>query len=102
MSKTMSVFVLNQRDKPLMPTTPRFARKLLQAGKARIVDHTLFTIQLAYATGETRQEITTGMDSGFQTIGVSAVSQNKELFSGEFTLRTNVSSNMTSKRIVRN
>ena len=101
MSKTMSVFVLNQRDKPLMPTTPRFARKLLQAGKARIVDHTLFTIQLAYATGETRQEITAGMDSGFQTIGVSAVSQNKELFSGEFTLRTNVSSNMTSKRMYR-
>ena len=98
---SMSVFVLNQRGNPLMPTTPRFARKLLQAGKARIVDHNLFTIQLGYATGETKQEITAGTDSGYQTIGFSAVSQNKELFSGEFTLRTDVSSNMTSKRMYR-
>jgi len=97
----MSVIVLNQRGKPLMPTTPRHARKLLQIGKANIVDHTFFTIQLQYATGENKQDITVGMDSGYQTIGISAVSQKQELFSGEFTLRTDVSSNMTSKRMYR-
>ena len=98
---SMSVYVLNQRGEPLMPTTPRHARKLLQTGKANIVDHTFFTIQLQYATGETKQEIIAGMDSGYQTIGISAVSQNQELFSGEFTLRTDVSSKMTSKRMYR-
>ena len=31
----MSVFVLNQRNEPLMPTTPRKARLLLKQGKAK-------------------------------------------------------------------
>jgi hypothetical protein len=42
----MKVFVRNQDGAPLMPCTPAKARKLLRAGKARVVAHTPFTIQL--------------------------------------------------------
>lgn len=53
----MSVFVLNQRNQPLMPTTPSKARKLLKQGNAKVVKRTPFTIQLLIATGETKQEM---------------------------------------------
>src|SRR5437764_13310978 len=43
---TMVVYVLNQDGHPLMPCLPAKARKLLQAGKARVVRRCPFTIQL--------------------------------------------------------
>ena len=46
------VYVLNMRGKPLMPTSPGKARRLLKGEKARVVKRTPFTIQLNYATGE--------------------------------------------------
>jgi hypothetical protein len=42
----MKVFVLNKHGEPLMPTTPRKARLLLEEGKARIAGREPFTIQL--------------------------------------------------------
>ena len=71
-----------------MPTTPRKARLLLKDGKARVVKRTPFTIQLVVATGETKQPITLGIDSGFIHIGISAVSKKAELFAADVSLRT--------------
>ena len=85
------VYVLNQRGKPLMPTKPQKAKKLLKQGKARVVSVTPFTIQLKYATGETKQEIILGVDAGSKTIGVSATTDKQELYSTEVELRNDVS-----------
>ncbi|WAM22563.1 MAG: RNA-guided endonuclease IscB (plasmid) [Candidatus Methanoperedens sp.] len=85
-----AVYVLNMRGKPLMPTTPRKAKMLLKEGKANVVKRTPFTIQLKYATGEVKQEITLGVDSGFENIGLSTITAKKELYSAEVKLRTDM------------
>jgi len=85
-----AVYVLNMRGQPLMPTRPRKARILLQEDKAKVVKRTPFTIQLKYTTGETKQEITFGVDSGFENIGLSAVTGKKEVYSAEVKLRTDM------------
>ena len=85
-----AVYVLNMRGQPLMPTTPGKAKKLLKGGKAKVVKRTPFTIQLKYATGETKQQITLGVDSGFENIGLSAITDRKEVYSAEIKLRTDM------------
>lgn len=82
----MSVYVINQRKQPLMPTTEQKARKLLKQGKAKVIETKPFTIQLLYATGETKQLITLGIDSGYNNIGFSAITDKKELITGELKL----------------
>jgi len=49
-----------------------------------------FTIQLKYITGETKQEITLGVDSGYENIGISAITGKKEVYSAEVKLRTDI------------
>ncbi len=94
----MMVFVLNQRGEPLMPTKPQKAKKLLKQGKARVAGYDPFVIQLLYATGETKQDITLGVDAGSKRIGVSATTQKQELFSAEIELRNDVSTLISTKR----
>ena len=65
----MSVFVLNQRGRPLMATTPRKAKLLLKQGKAKVVKRTPFTIKLTIQTGESKQDLTLGIDTGSSKIG---------------------------------
>ncbi|WAM22607.1 MAG: RNA-guided endonuclease IscB (plasmid) [Candidatus Methanoperedens sp.] len=85
-----AVYVLNMRGQPLMPTTPRKARILLKEGKAKVIKRTPFTIQLNYATGETVQPVRLGADSGYESVGLSAVTAKKELFSAEVKLRNDI------------
>ena len=42
----MQVYVLNKHGQPLMPCSPAKARRLLEAGKAKVIKRTPFTIQL--------------------------------------------------------
>ena len=86
----VSVYVLNMRGQPLMPTTPRKARILLEGGKAKVIRRTPFTIQLTSATGETKQELILGVDSGYDYIGVSVLTEKKEVYSAEVNLRTDL------------
>jgi len=79
---SVKVYILNLRGKPLMPCSPREAKKLLREGKAIVIKRFPFTIQLLVPTGETKQKVTLGIDSGFENIGFSAVSETKELISG--------------------
>ena len=74
------VFVLNMRGEALMPTTQRKARILLKEKKAKIVKYNPFTIQLNYPTGENRQEVNIGIDTGAKNIGVAIVSNDKILY----------------------
>lgn len=88
----MKVFVKNMRGQALMPCSQRKARILLKQKKAKIVSYKPFTIQLCYATGEAKQEVTIGIDEGARHIGIAIVSQDKVLAKGEVELRQDVHS----------
>ena len=97
----VSVYVLNMRGQPLMPTTPRKIRILLKKGKAKVISRSPFTIQLKYATGESKQTIKLGIDAGYSKIGFSAITAKQELIAGEVTLRKDVSKKITERRMYR-
>jgi Restriction endonuclease len=83
----MFVYVLNKDARPLMLTNPRKARKLLKAGKAKVFKRTPFALQLLYGSSGYKQEITLGVDSGFKHMGLSAVTEQAEVFASEVLLR---------------
>lgn len=97
----LRVPVLNMRGEPLMPTIPAKARHLLEDGKAKVVKRKPFIIQLTIATGETKQEVTLGIDSGYNYIGYSVITEKEELISGEVELRKDVSKKITERRMYR-
>ena len=97
----MLVFVLSKDGKPLMPCKPAKARKLLRDGKAKVVKRTPFTIQLNFECENQVQPVTLGVDTGFKNIGLSAVSNNKKLFSAEVELRTDIPKLLKEKRMYR-
>ena len=84
------VYVLNQRNQPLMPCGTAKARRLLKQGKAKVVKRTPLTIQLLTATGETKQDINLGVDAGSKYIGLSATTEKQELYSAEVEMRTDI------------
>lgn len=97
----LRVYVKNLRGEALMPTTPQKARKLIKENKAKIVSYTPFTIQLLYATGETAQPVSIGIDLGAKHIGVAIQSENKVISKGEIELRDDVKSLMETRKIYR-
>lgn len=92
------VFVLNMRGEPLMPTYSGKARRLLRDGKAKVVKRTPFTIQMLVPTGETRQPITLGVDAGSKTIGLSASTEDEELFSADVKIRNDIVDLLSTRR----
>ena len=84
-----------------MPTTHRKAKKLLQEGRAKVVKRTPFTIQLLVATGESKQEVVAGMDSGSKKLGCAAITNGKAVYVSEVELRDNISTKMTRRRTYR-
>lgn len=97
----LRVPVLNMRGEPLMPTTPRKARKLLEEGKAKVVSRTPFVIQLLYPTGEAKQDVTLGIDAGYSKIGYSAITATEELIAGELELRSDIKRLLEKRRAYR-
>lgn len=73
-----------------MPCSSRKARILLKEGKARVVKRTPFIIQLTIASGEAKQPIRLGVDSGYCSIGLSAVTDKRELYRAEVKLRNDI------------
>lgn len=95
------VYVINMRGEPLMPTKHKKAKRLLKENKAKVVKRLPFTIQMIIATGETRQRITLGVDSGAKNIGFSAISEKEELISGEVYLDDRMSKRLDDRRMYR-
>lgn len=96
------VYIISKSGTPLMPTSRNgWVRRSLNAGKAKVVKRFPFTIQLSYASEEKIQELSLGQDIGFKNIGASVVSPNIEVFSAEYTIRTDVSANVSSRRMYR-
>lgn len=81
------VYVISFEGKALMPTSNAKARKLLKQKKAKVKNLKPFTIQLTYKTEtEYTQNITLGIDSGYNNVGFSALTDKKELLVGELKL----------------
>ncbi len=97
----MLVFVLNKHGKPLMPTSPAKARRLLDSGQATVVKRTPFTIQMLYGSSGYKQNIALGVDAGYSTIGYSAVSDDSELIAGELNLRNDIKRLLEKRRAYR-
>lgn len=93
----MKVMVINKHGKPLMPTTPTKAKKLLKSGRAKIVGRDPFTIRLRYGTRGYTQPISLGIDAGCETIGYSAVTEIEELVGGEMKLLSGMSKRITER-----
>ena len=99
--QVLRVPVLNMRGEPLMPTSTARARHLLKSGKAEVVKRKPFTIKLKIATGEAKEPITLGIDSGYNFIGFSATTNKREVMSGEVELRTNIPKLLEQRRSYR-
>ena len=74
------VYVINKNGQPLMPTERHGkVRRLLKAGKAKVIKRCPFTIQLLYDTTNFVQPIILGVDAGSKHIGLSATTEEKVL-----------------------
>jgi hypothetical protein len=94
----MKVFLINKDGRPMMPTTPRKARTLLESGKAKIAGRDPFTIQLIYGSAGYTQLVTLGVDAGYSAIGFSAITEKEELIGGELNLLPSISERLTERR----
>ncbi len=94
----MFVYVRNLDRAPLMPCTPAKARKLLQAGKAKIITYRPFTIQLAWQCERQVQPVTCGIDKGSRTTGLACVGNDHVLLAAEIHHRRDVKDKMDDRR----
>ena len=95
------VYVLSKDGNPLMPCSKAKSRKLLKEKKASIASHKPFTIRLNFDCENQVQEITMGIDPGYENIGLSAISGKRELFSAEIKLRNNICKLLIEKKMYR-
>ncbi|WP_439644401.1 RNA-guided endonuclease IscB [Agrilactobacillus composti] len=72
-------------------------RKLLQAGRAKVIKKEPFTIQLLFSSTGYKQHVSIGVDSGQHHIGLAVTSQDKVLFS----LRQDVKKLLDTRRSYR-
>jgi len=94
----MKVYVQNARGQSLDPTTPARARRLITAGRAKVVSRMPFTIRLRNREIGYTTEVTLGVDSGYSKMGFSAVNQKEELLAGVLVLRNDISKKLEQKR----
>ena len=94
----MKVYVRNQDGAPLMPCTEAKARKLLRAGKARVVAHAPFTIQLAWQCEGHVQAVVAGIDKGSSVTGLSCVGNGAVLLAAEIHHRRDVKEKLDTRR----
>lgn len=97
----MLVFVLSKEGKPLMPCSPRTARKLLEEKKAKVLSREPFTIKLLFGSSGYKQEVTLGLDSGSKVAAFAAIADDKALYLSEVKLRQDIRSNMDQRRAFR-
>ena len=97
----MLVYILNKEGKPLMPCKSVKARIMLKSKKAKVIHREPFTIQLLNGSSGYKQPVTLGIDAGARYIGVSASSKQKELYSADVELRTDIVDLLSRRRELR-
>ena len=70
------VYVINNKNIPLMPCHSALARILIKKGQAKCIKRLPFTIKLIKKTTNYTQPIVLGVDIGSKTVGSSAVISN--------------------------
>ncbi len=73
-------------------------RRMLKNGQAKLVKRCQFTIQLLYDTTNYTQPINLGIDAGSKHIGLSATTENKELYSADVELRNDTVDLISTRR----
>ncbi len=99
--KASYVYVLSVEGNPLMPCSCCKAKKLLKNKQATVIKRFPFTIQLNFECENQVQKVVLGIDSGFENIGFSALSETKELTSGTLKLDGKTSGRLTERRMYR-
>lgn len=96
------VYVINKDGRPLMPTC-RYGkvRHLLKDAKAKVIKRCPFTIQLLYDSTNYTQAITLGVDAGSKHIGISATTEQRELYAAVVELRTDIVELLSTRRTCR-
>jgi len=98
----MLVYVQDKNGRPLMPTKRCGAvRRWISSGRAKVVRREPFTIRLLDRESGYTQPLKAGVDLGTVHVGVSVVSDRRELFAAEFKLRTDISGLLTKRRMFR-
>lgn len=95
------VYVISKEGNSLMPCTYAKAIRMLKKGAANVVKRIPFTIQLNFFCENKVQEVTLGIDTGYKSIGISAVSNSKELLSVNVELRTDISEKLKERAMYR-
>lgn len=73
-----AVAVIGNTGKPLMPTSPYRARRLLKSGRAKIYGYRPFTIMILDREDGAVQEIEYKSDTGYLHVGISVCSKKHE------------------------
>lgn len=96
------VFVLDSRKKPLTPCLPVIARKLLNAGKAKVFRLYPFAIILNKSVEEQPQPIEIRIDPGSKTTGIALVFLTQVIWGAELTHRGQaIKSRLETRRAIR-
>lgn len=95
------VYVLSKERKPLMPCSYAKSKRMVKTGKAKVIKRFPLTIQLNFECKNQVQDISLGIDSGYENIGFSAITETKELICGTLKLDRRTSERLTEKRMYR-
>ena len=86
-SHRMDIYVISKNGERLMPTSRcGKVRHLLKDGKAKIIKHKPFTIQLLYDSTTYTQPVEVCVDAGYEHIGVSVKSEAREYAAVQYDL----------------
>jgi len=91
------IFVTDNKDKPLLPTSEARARLLLKNNKATVVSIFPFTIKLKKEILKPAGEFKCGIDDGAKWIGIAIANNKKVVFAGNIKLRQDVSRKILSR-----
>lgn len=97
------VYVISKDRQPLMPTK-RSGKvyRLLKNKQAKVIKRCPFIIQLLYEPKTTVvQEVVLGQDTGSKHVGTACVANDDVLYQSQVELRTDIKSNMDSRRQAR-
>ncbi len=98
----MRVFVLDKNKKPLNPTHPARARKLLKNGRAKVFKRFPFTIILQDVEGGEVNNCQLKIDPGSKTTGLAILQGNRVVWGAELTHRGHqIRDSLSSRRQLR-